>query len=181
MSKSESDFQAICRILDTNIQGFWSGNKDTYRVVATQLRILLCDRNPLLSRVRPDVRLHKLHWTEVLENCPSLANGLEIMMPGKLSMNRDGTSYFELSFAKSKTMLNMKHWVSQPFINPQITVWHFIKSVADKEASHSDPDYDETLVRAKLVKYMEDESHLPCTIAIGEYLVRWLRDSGEIA
>jgi hypothetical protein len=127
------------------------------------------------------VQLHKLHWSEVLENCPSLAEGLEMMMPGKLLSRGDGTSYFELSFAKAGGMLEVKSWVEQPFINPQITIWHFIKSVADKEASHSDPEWDETLVRAKLVKYVEDESHLPCTVAIGEYLVRWLRDCGEIA
>jgi len=181
MSKSEADFQAVCRILGSNVSRFWSGEKDCYRVVASQLRILLCDRDALLPRVRPGFKLHKLHWTQVLENCPSLAQRMEMMMPEKLHSTQDGCSHFQLTFATSKEMLPVSDWVQQPFGHPEVTVWEFIRSVADKEGAHSDRNFNETLVRAKLVKYVEDESHLPCTAAIGEYLVRWLRDSGEIS
>ncbi len=158
-----------------------SGLKDAYRVVATELRKLLCDRNPLLLRVRPDFKLHKLHWTEVLEGCPSLADGMEFMMPGQLNVSADGTYHFELMFGKSITLIEPKEWVRQPFLSPSITIWELIKSVADKEGAHSDPDFDETLVRAKMVKYVRDDSHIPAIVALGDYLTNRLRDSGAIS
>jgi hypothetical protein len=181
MSKSEEDFQASIRVLRGALSMYESGLRDAYRVIATELRKLLCDRNPLLLRVRPDFKLHKLHWTELLEGCPSLVDGMEIMMPGRLTMKSDGTSHFELMFAKSITLLDPKEWVRQPFLSPSITIWELIKSVADKEGAHSDPDYNETLVRAKIVKYVRDDSHIPAIVALGEYLANWLRDNGAIS
>jgi hypothetical protein len=56
-----------------------------------------------------------------------------------------------------------------------------IKSVADKESAHSDPDYNETLLQAKIVKYVEDDSHIPAIVALGDYLVKWLNDSKDLS
>ena len=67
ISKSESDFRASLRILSKAVNDYIGGFEDAYRTVAVQLRLLLCDRNPLLPRVRPELQLHKLKWTEVLE------------------------------------------------------------------------------------------------------------------
>ena len=177
MSKSEEDFQASIRVLEGTLGMYQGGLKESYRIVATELRKLLCDRDPLLIRVRPDFRLHKLHWTEVLERTPSLAEGLEIMLPGQLAVSSDGTYSFKLSFARSLTLMEPNQWVKQPFLSPQITVRELVKSVADKEGAHSDPDYNETLVRAKLVRYVKDESHIPSIIGIAEYLLSWLEES----
>ena len=102
MSKSEADFQASINVLQAALGMYEAGLKDCYRVVATELRKLLCDKNPLLPRVRPDFKLHKFHWTELLEGCPSLADGMAFMIPGRLSINRaTGTYHFELMFGKS--------------------------------------------------------------------------------
>ena len=180
LSKSEEDFRASLRILAKAIDDYFGGFEDAYRTVATQLRMLLCDRNPLLPRVRPNLGLHKLHWTEVLEGMPSLAEKMTFMMPGDLTVS-NGSGYFELIFAKSEILLSVKDWVNQPFFSPEITVREFIRSVADKEAAHSDPDYNDTLVQAKMVKYVQQESHMPGIVAIGQYLIRWLRDAGKPA
>jgi hypothetical protein len=179
VSKSEQDFQASLRILAAALNMYESGTKDAYRIVATELRKLLCDRNPLLPRVRPDVRLHKLHWTEVLERCPSLADGMQMMMPGRLSVSTNGAYHFELMFANSGVLMEPSSWVKQPFLSPNITLWELIKSVADKEGAHSDPDYNETLLLGKLVTYVQDESHIPAIIALGDYIRKWLRDSAR--
>jgi hypothetical protein len=177
-SKSEADFKASLSILGTAIDLYRKGVIDSYRVVATELRKLLCDRDPLLTRVRPGFRLHKFHWTEVLERRQSLANGLVVMMPGRLHVDPEGCSHFELLFAGSGTLVDVERWIEQPFLSPAVTVRELIKSVADKEGAHSDPDDNETLVRAKLVKYVKEESHRPAIVALGDYIQRWTRDSG---
>jgi hypothetical protein len=182
MSKSEEDFQASISVLRAALSMYGSGLKEGYRVVATELRKLLCDKNPLLPRVRPDFKLHKLDFTELLEECPSLADGMVFMMPGRLSVNRaTGTYHFELTFGKSGKLMEPQEWVRQPFLSPSITIWELIKSVADKEGAHSDPDYNDTLVQAKIVKYVQDDSHIPAIVALGDYLMERLRKTGAIA
>jgi hypothetical protein len=180
VSKSEDDLRASLDVMAASIGNYRTGVTASYRVVATELRKLLCDRNPLLPRIRPRLRLHKLHWTQVLEGCPTLADGLEVMMPGRLCVSASGDSYFELLFAKSTELMAVEDWIQQPFFSPSITVRDLIKSVADKEGAHSDPDFNETLIRSKLVKYAHNESHMIAVIAIGEYLLKWIRDSGAL-
>jgi hypothetical protein len=104
-----------------------------------------------------------------------------LMMPGRLHSSSDGSSKFELVFAKSGEMMTVREWVNQPFLSPSITIWELVKSVADKEAAHSDPSFNETIVSAKIVKYVEKESHIPAIAAIGDYLCRWIQDSGAIS
>jgi hypothetical protein len=180
MSKSEADFQASINMLQAALGMYEAGLKDGYRVVATELRKLLCAKNPLLPRVRPDFKLHKLHWTELLEGCPSLADGMAFMTPGRLSISRaTGTYHFELMFGKSGELMEPEEWVRQPFLSPSITIWELIKSVADKEGAHSDPDYNDTLVQAKIVKYVEADSHIPAIVALGDYLMKCLQEHGS--
>lgn len=180
MTKSEEDFVASIRLLDAALELYDKGLKDAYRAVATELRKLLCDRNSLLPRVHPSCRLHKLHCTEVLESCPSLVDGLQLIMPGRLTISANGDYKFQLLFAKTRALMSITDWVQQPIFSPKITIHELIRSVADKEGVHSDPDYNETLIKAKLVKYVRDDSHIPCIIAIGKYLRAWLQDSRVI-
>jgi hypothetical protein len=107
---------------------------------------------------------------------------MEFMMPGQLTVKRaTGTYHFELTFAGPDKLMEPREWVRQPFLSPSITIWELIKSVADKEGAHSDPDYNDTLVQAKMVKYVKDDSHIPAIVALGDYLMKWLRDSGAIS
>lgn len=181
MSKSEIDFQASIKMLRSALRMYYSGKIEAYLWIAIELRKLICDKDALLPRVRPNLRLHKLHWTELLEQSPSLAESLEMMMPGRLHVSSDGVSRFELLFAKSGELLSPKDWVNQPMFSPSITIWELVKSVADKEAAHSDPEFNETLVRSKMVKYAKEESHVPAIVALGDYIYKWLYDLGSIS
>lgn len=171
-TKSRDDYDASMRLVESNVDRYWAGDRDCYRVVAVQLRILLCDRKPLLPRVIPDATLHILHWTELLQGCPSLMEGLTTIMPGELRTDTNGSSRFELLFGKSGHELSVSEWIKQPFFSLQTTVEEIIKSVADKEGAHSDPRYNTTLSSAKQISYGGTESHCHGIVAIGEYLVR---------
>ena len=172
--KTATDFLASISILEANIRLFHQGVRATYRVVATELRKLLCDgQNTLLLRVFTEIRFHKLHWTDILNRSPSLANGLQILLPGRLEFN-SSRPRFKLLFAKTKEQMPLDEWLDQPLFGPDLSVRELLRSVADKEGAHSDPKYNETLARAKLVQYCSEESHLHCIVGFGEYLLDFL-------
>ena len=54
-------------VIDTCLATYYGGAKHMYRALAGQLRILLCDKPPLLSRVFPDLAIGALRPIEWLE------------------------------------------------------------------------------------------------------------------
>jgi hypothetical protein len=175
MSKTKEDFRASKAILKANLDLFEGGARDVYRVIAVELRKLMCDRpQPLLLRVFREVPLHKLYLTELLDLSPSLAAGLDNHIPGRLTCDTDGRAVFRLLFAKSKARLPLKEWIQQPCFNPKITIYDLIKSVADKQGAHADPDYNETLRHARLWRLIDDESHTMVVCGIATYLLEYL-------
>ena len=120
----------------------------------------MCDgKLSLLPRVFKDIKLHRLHISKILLDCPSLADGLEHMMPGRLEI-KDGRATFRLLFANTKEQIPLEDWINQPLFTSRITVWELIKSVADREAAHSDPKFNTTLEQARNFLYHKDYSHV---------------------
>jgi hypothetical protein len=174
-AKTALDFLAACTVLTANLDLFHGGVRPTYRVLATELRKLMCDgKSTLLPRVFKDLPLHKLHWTHVLESAPSLAEDMAFLMPGQLRV-ADGKTRFRLSFAKTREVMPLEAWLEQPILRPGVSVRDLIRSVANKEGAHSDPDYNATLAEAKRVQYGQDESHLHTIAGIAEYVLDVLR------
>lgn len=173
MNKTELDFQASGKNLRKFIELYKSGSKEMYLPISVELRKLLCDKNPLLPRARPNFEMHKLHWTKLLEGMPSLREAMVMMIPGKLTFDDSGNSSFQLSFADPLILISIKEWIGQPFLNIKMTIWGFIKSVADKEGAHSDTEYDDNLLFAKGILFVEDESHIQAIVAIADYLLYW--------
>jgi len=63
--------------------------------------------------------------------------------------------------------------------NINITIRQLIKSVANKEGAHSDPKYDPTLRFIKSVKLVDQDIHIKFIVAIGEYILKWLKRAPE--
>lgn len=174
MGKTIDDFRASLTVLRANIALFHQGIRDTYRVVATELRKWLCDKKALLPRVYLSFRPHMLHWTGMLRDCPTLVEGMVLLIPGELRTPSPGMSSFQLKFHKSKTQMDLEEWLDQPILTTEITIRELVRSVANKEGAHSDPEFNETLIKAKLVKYGSDESHIHTIVAIAEYLIAFI-------
>jgi hypothetical protein len=176
MSKTAEDFRASIAILTANLRLFEDGARDMYRVIAVELRKLMCERpQPLLSRVFKEVHLHKLHLTGLLEASPSLAEGLENYIPGRLSRDAEGRAVFQLLFDKSQSRLPLREWLQQPCFNTTITVEELIRSVANKEGAHADPDYNATLQHIRQWKLIDDDSHRMVVCGIAKYLLDFLQ------
>lgn len=175
MSKTTEDFRASVAILKANLGLFGEGVRDVYRVIAVELRKLMCDRpSPLLLRVFREVRLHKLHLTGLLERCPTLAAKLDNHIPGSLTRDASGRAVFRLLFDEAKERLSLREWIQQPCFNATITIQELIKSVADKEGAHADPDYNATLKHTRRWKLIHDESHAMVVCGIAKYLIDFL-------
>ena len=174
--KVAQDFLDCLSVLQTNLVAFDGGPAASYRVLATELRKLLCDKagSTLLPRVFRDPRLHKFHWTKLVEQRSSIADKLVFQQPGSLETHPGKQPRFELKFATPTEVMPLDDWLQQPMFNSKITVRELIKSVADKEGAHADPDYNETLLFAKGVKFVEDDSHQHAIAAIARYLVAFI-------
>lgn len=170
-AKTISDFKETIENMKLNIKLYKEGNLSTYRVVAIQLRVLLCDEKPLLSRIFKDIKLHPIRGN--LNNLPEeLKNKITFMMPARVNFNGKGGSEIVALFAETKTPIDLDDWVKQMLFNKDITIYTFIKSVADKEAAHSDEDYNRALKLTKSVSFPKEDVCRAFIVAIGEYIVK---------
>lgn len=171
MTKTFEDFQASVRILRKNIQDYHSGFHDSYRVVAGELRKLLCDgKGTLLPRIYTEVKLHPLAQNVFFTN-PSIPKPT-FSLP--LCVRLVPVTQYWLNVVGSQAMMPLDQWVSQPLLSTSVTIWEFIKSVADKEDAHSDPFFNDTLNLAASINLGANDFRAVLTIALGEYILQFI-------
>jgi hypothetical protein len=170
--KNRKDLLNSFELLNTYIQGYEEGNFLLYLPMSVELRKLLCENNPspLISRVIPNLKLHKLHFSEILEKAPSLLDGLVNFMPGRLELSTKKVARFTLLFTPNKEEMDLDKWVNQLFFKESITIRNLIKSVADKEGAHSDENYDTTLKHCDNWVFNDIRCHILGIYAIAKYL-----------
>lgn len=171
-SKACDDLKNVIEILEINIQHYHKNNKSAYRTVAAQLRLLLCDKDSsLLPRVFKNPKLHPLRLQGIDENTV-------LFLPSVTYFDGKGGSKSEGSlFDAKKTPIELNDWLDQKLFNKNISIRELIKSIADKEAVHSDPDYNQTLKFSRSVKLVGEAIHQKYVIQIGEYILNELKKS----
>jgi len=184
MHKALDDLKHSINILEANIRLFHDGNISSYRVVAVQLRLLLCDgKNSLIPRVFSNVKLHPVWGSMTKEQDEewkrkfgrSFKDGLVFQMPAMVSFDGKGGSRIQKLFDEGREPLGMEEWLDQDLFNERITIRQLIKSVANKESAHSDRDYDDTLRFTKSIKLVDQDIHIKFIVAIGEYILKLLK------
>jgi len=169
--KSKEDFLASLEIIKESIKHYDEGQVNFYRVVATELRKLLCDKDPLILKIYPNIYFHKFHSTKLLEDNPNLKDDLRILLPGQI-----GGLHFIPKFVGQNDLLNLSDWLSQPIlIYGEINIFNLIKSVADKEGAHSDKEFNETILLSKLIKFNDTDSYKSIIVGIGEYIINLIK------
>jgi len=182
INKAINDLKHSINILEDNVRLFHNGRISAYRVIAMQLRLLLCDRYPLIPRVFQTVRLHPLlgyitkeendEWKRKFGH--SMKEGLVFQMPAMVHFNGKGGSRIEVLFDERKQPIELEEWLDQDLFNQDITIRELIKSVANKEGAHSDPNYNEALKFTKSVKLVDEDIYINFIVATGEYILRRL-------
>jgi hypothetical protein len=174
MLKSIDDYNASFEVLKANIGLYHSGVGSSYRVVATELRKLLCDRKALIPRLFKNFRPHKLHMTVAFEKFPEMLDSLLFTTPCSTQFDGKGGHRSFLNLAQPLQQMDLDLWLDQPFMSKKVTIREFIKSVADKEGAHSDPEFNDTLAFSHSVHLAADRSTGDNIVAIGEYVVAYL-------
>lgn len=83
-----------------------------------------------------------------------------------------------MTFANGWIEMEIIDWLEQPFFNQAITIREVIKSVGDKEAAHSDENYNDTLTYSMNVKYYDKDSSAAGIIGLGDYVAEILKRNG---
>jgi len=179
--KNKQDLINSFKLLETHIKTYEEGNFLVYQPMAVELRKLLCETNayPLLDRVIPNFKLHKLNFAKILENTPSLLEGLQNVMPGRLEILNKTVPVLTLLFSKGMEQMSVDDWMNQIFFKEEITIRELVKSVADKEGAHSDKNYNDTLLHCKSWSFNETESHILGIYAVSKYLLAVFRKEYE--
>ena len=173
--KAIEDLVASRNIMQSNIELFHKGHKDVYRVIAVELRKLLCDgRSSLLPRLFSTIKLHPLRGASPGSDLSDLMERAVFRMPSLVEFDGKGGSKIIELFDPTKEPINIDVWLSQSLFNKDITIENLIRSVADKEAAHSDKYYNETLKFTKSIKLVSEDIHKQHIVAIGEYVLEVL-------
>jgi len=175
--KSYADFKAAMEILETSLKNRPFTSKEMYRVVATQLSILLCDKDALIPRLFPDARFHLLYIKpkkemesekQIRKNQYKLS--FSFYIPALFEnerMNNKGSRLFNIS----KPPIKLNYWLMQPLFSKDFTIRDLIKLVRDKEGAHSDPKYPRKLKITNKIFLNEDAIHKLCINEIGRYIL----------
>jgi hypothetical protein len=173
-TKDVEDFRASRNILAANIAMFHAGHGDLYRVVAVELRKLLCDgRSTLLVRMFPELAFAPLR-AELPAELRKLFEGpgFTFHMSSLIECDGQGGSRIIEMFDESLPAIPLEEWLSQKLFTSQITIKQLIRSVADKEAAHSDKEYNDTLEMTRSIRIIDKGVHEQHVVAIGEYLLK---------
>ncbi len=188
--KALIDLRHSMDILESNIELFHAGKTSMYRVVAAQLRLLLCDYYrgkdiSLMPRIFKQVKLHPVRGSMTKEQDEewkqkfghSFYDGIIFQMPALVSFDGKGGSKVEAVFDERRKPIDLNEWLDQMLFSKEITIRQLIKSVANKESVHSDEDYDKTLITTKSIKLVDEDIHVKFIVGIGEYILKVLKNA----
>ncbi len=137
-------------VIDSCLACYYRGEKHMYRPLAGQLRILLSDKQPLLTRVFPTLKIgsvRKIEWstldeTELFEGSDTRLKvqhpqGQEFKlatMPFHITKYSNGLQSADLVLEPQGRLLSLGAWMDQKVtIYPsEVTLREVVKSVANK-------------------------------------------------
>ena len=137
------------RIIDSSLRCIYNGEMHMYRVLSTQLRILLCDApKPLLNRLFSNLELQRLHPVNVYEQgkFPTELNHLNSIdisygknlavscMPFEAKIYFNGVEDCIPILDTSGILLPIDQWIEQTIsLHPvPLTIRKIIRTVADR-------------------------------------------------
>lgn len=176
--KTSKNLEESMAQIQDNIKLFKSGKHYAYKGIAIQLRLLLCDKTtkPLLLKIFSAIAFHPLK-IEVFRQTLSEKDrsSLIFAMSGTAHISPKGSELSDI-FDKRGTPMMLEEWLNQKIILPNISIRDLILSTANKEAAHSDSDYNETLKTSKSINLGAEEMQGHYIIAIGEYVHEVITD-----
>ncbi len=175
-------------IVDTCLSSYYGGAKHMYRPLAGQLRILFCDKRPLLSRVFPDLKFGALRPIEWLEPPKAtLFDGAQARlavqhppdqefrlarMPFLITAFKNGLQVADLEVDPEGQMLPLDKWMDQSVtVYPSdLSIREMVRSVADKGGgAHVDDTVNEALRDMHVTGPSGMGVHVLFSVAVGRF------------
>jgi hypothetical protein len=172
-------------VIDTCLGSYYRGATHMYRPLAGQLRIVLCDKPPLLTRVIPNLRLGALapiKWVHLSEasafdgdvrlgfDAPPEQEFRFAEMPFRVTEYENGLEVADLRFDESDQLLPLDAWMDQTLtVYPLgISPREIIRSVANKGGgAHVDDKLNDTLWLTRTTGPSGLGAHVLFTVAVG--------------
>lgn len=178
--KSQKDFQSAVSLLEDHLWLYHKGLSYHYRGIANQLWYLLCDTKKdkiLIKRIFPDIEFHPVLGNSPDKNKEGTMNKIRDLLgddydlfPGLILGTKNSTPRVIGLFDVKQATMKMENWMNQPLLNPKISIRNIITAVRNGEAAHPDPEYNETLGRAKSFRPADIPSDELSIVSIGEYV-----------
>lgn len=175
-------------VIDTCLATYYAGARHMYRPLAGQLRILLCDRPPLLTRAFPNLTigaLRPIEWLEpdqaILFDSYPARLGVQhppdqdfrlARMPFLITAYTNGLQIADLQFASGKQLLPLDDWMDQRItLHPvELSLRDTIRSVADKGGgAHVDDEVNSALRHMHRTGPAGVGVHVLFSIAVGRF------------
>ena len=171
--KSLHDLDAAISNLSRNLRAYYSGDPYAHLPVAVELRKLMCDQKrgedvSLVLRDNPLFALHPLTRSSLPIDGPNV-----FLIRGPMRFDGRSAGFLGSLFDESQPLIPLSEWREQQLVSQDITIRDLIKSVADKEAAHSDEEVNATLGQLKSIRFGggpgADGEHIA---SIGHYILR---------
>lgn len=175
-------------VIDSCLKSYYAGELHMYRPLAGQLRILLCDKSPLLTRIFSNVRIgavRSIEWLEVDKSELFEGNDARLAvdhppdqefrsarMPFLITEFSSGLQIADLQFKTNGKLLPLREWVKQIVsIEPcELSIRQIIRSVADKGGgAHVDDKINIELQHMYSTGPAGIGVHVLFTVAIGRF------------
>ena len=98
-------------------------------------------------------------------------------MPSVVRFDGKGGSRIVQLFDIKAEAIPLQAWLDQPLFSSEISIKELIRSVADKEAAHSDANYNSTLILTRSIKLIDEDVHKQHIVAIGEYILSMMTNT----
>jgi tetratricopeptide (TPR) repeat protein len=165
--KTLEDFNGVFDNLKMCVSSYIKGNFNAYRDIATNLRVLLCDKDKSIMSKLFDRKclFHPLNDKKIIKvKCDKGINFGFVANYGKRFL------YIQNMFDKYQDPIPINDWLKQQLIdgNPDYNIRNFIRSVSDKIGAHSDDNYNDILKLGKSVQFKLQQlsSKVPYTAVI---------------
>ena len=185
-------------VIDTCLGCYYRGATHMYRPLAAQLRLVLCDKPPLLSRVIPNLRLSAI--TPIKWVNPSEASAFDgdvrlgfatppnqefhfAEMPFRITEYEHGLQVADIRFDESKQLLALDTWMDQTLtVYPlKTSPREIIRSVADKGGgAHVDDKLNRTLRDTRTTGPSGVGLHILFTVAMGRCVQKIGRQFAQV-
>lgn len=180
MNRAIEEYNCTIENLSLLVHLYRGGEKSACRLIALELRRLLCDHidgedKSLLTQVFSGLRIRPLFWARHYSSHPELFTPDGWFLPGQAISAANGAKKIELLMDVESEPITPDEWVRQPFCDPAITVQRFLDFVSEFDTIGMPAGFAPA-VTTWSPSFNHPESRGELTAALGELILAVLKN-----